>query len=1311
MHLKNHLDFAAAPDSNEGGFFRRLDWSAFWTSALLSLVVYVCTMPPSVTLEDSGELAVAGDWLGVPHPPGYPIWSMLAWGFARVFSFVTFRGQPNPAWGITLLSAVCAALSVGMTAMLITRSGYDMLEDARNADTTDPPSAEQTAQQRKFDPLICWTAGVSASLILAFSHVMWSQSTIIEVYTLNALFLMLIFLLTYRWMRTPSRRIIWLTAFVFGLGLTNYQVLLLAALPLMIVILLKDTLLFRDFLLLGLPFLVGTVILKLGAMDPGTPGFPKHPALAGADSWGPALMPLGRYAGILVLLALVVAACAVSAGCQRFYRKKLWSRRALVVGGVLFVILLWVTLHQTPPPPPDPRIPANMTPAQWESLRFVWTPYVLGLLAVTGLLIAFGATFSGGLAYALAVSAIHWTLAILLYRGVLLGLTHPTSMWFAFYTVLNFVFLGLGALMLPRGITVSVTLLLFEAGVAFYAYMPIVSDLRNPPMNWGYPRTWEGFKHAITRGQYEKIAPTDIFSRRFLLQLGHYFSDLRVQFTLLIAPFGVIPFALWRIFGKRRKIINAIHIALVLFGIAVIFVAASRLPGLSEEVWRVDKFFLLLLLLLGLTGFVGMLTNQVQEFARHVTDRERDLGERLTAGLALAGLGMLIMAAFGYGLHALWSAGSKPPDAPSLAGLAWFVGPVMAGLLIVAVAMIMNILRRETGFRVYVDSVAQKWLIATMAGFVVMSVLLIILANPSGDIQDAFIQKVKFLSSHALFALWIGYGILFGLSLFVHRGGVRRLPLYMATGIVLLLPLIPIHQNYFNKELVRVFGGAEQNGHDFGWQFGNYQLRGARAILEELEPGEEPLPNPFYPPEMTPNAIFFGGTDPGRFVPTYMIFSARVRPDVFLITQNALADNTYMSVMRDLYGDDIWIPTPDDSARSFRIYVDEVESGKRPRNADLVVRDGRVQVSGALGVMEINGILCRMIFDHNKARHDFYVEESYVIPWMYPYFTPHGLIQKLNDEKTEISPENLRDDMDFWDWYVRRLEDNPAFRRDVAARKTFSKLRSAIAGTYAARRMYPQAEHAFRQSRILYPESPEATLRMVNEVYLPFQRHKDALPLLRRFKELDPNNSRIDQFVEFVSNTSHRIDQAREILQRTEGGKKMTPPLALELAGIYADLNNPSAVSATLKPLMQIKTLDGLFFYEAAMLLHKVGKSNEAVPYLDRAIETMPNAEGAQLLSMTRVYADARKPRKMLRPLQRYLRDHASDWEAWLDLATVYLMLDNVNEAQRAIKHAIQLGGGQAVSTIRGNRNLRKIGEAVIRGEAGNADMFFPGGR
>ena len=244
-----------------------------------------------------------------------------------------------------------------------------------------------------------------------------------------------------------------------------------------------------------------------------------------------------------------------------------------------------------------------------------------------------------------------------------------------------------------------------------------------------------------------------------------------------------------------------------------------------------------------------------------------------------------------------------------------------------------------------VGEIGARWHAVVFVCFLMMSIVLIALANPHGDVQDSFIQKVKFIASHGLYALWIGYGAALA---FEAVGRRRRGAFAAACALALASPLIPIHENYFNFHLADVTSGADQNGHDFGWQFGNYQLRGAEAIAEELSRDEEPLPNPFFPPEMDPNAIFFGGTDPGRFVPTYMIYSARVRPDVYLITQNALADNTYLDTMRGLYADDIWMPSTDDNREAFSEYTDDVRSGRRPDLGGLSIdSQGRVSVNGA----------------------------------------------------------------------------------------------------------------------------------------------------------------------------------------------------------------------------------------------------------------------------------------------------------------------------------------------------------------------------
>ena len=220
-----------------GAFFRRIDWTAFWSATAISFLVYFFTLGPSVGLEDSGELATAADHLGVPHPPGYPFWTLCCWIFCRVFSWVTYMGQPTPAWAVSLFSAVAGAFAAGCTAMLICRSGSDMLDSMdkdEGRDKRDPP--EDAAQRHA---LMSFAGGLGGALLFAFSPV--------------------------EWMRQPSHKILWLTAFIFGLGLTNYQVLLMAALPLAVIIFFKDIRLFRDFVLILIPVALTAQVLQIGS--------------------------------------------------------------------------------------------------------------------------------------------------------------------------------------------------------------------------------------------------------------------------------------------------------------------------------------------------------------------------------------------------------------------------------------------------------------------------------------------------------------------------------------------------------------------------------------------------------------------------------------------------------------------------------------------------------------------------------------------------------------------------------------------------------------------------------------------------------------------------------------------------------------------------------------------------------------------------------------------------------------------------------------------------------------------------------------
>ena len=1353
-------------ETKPGAFFRRIDWTAFWSATLITFLVYFFTLGPSVGLEDSGELATAADHLGVPHPPGYPFWSLCCWIFCRLFGWVTYMGQPTPAWAVSLFSAVAGAFAAGFTAMLICRSGSDMLDsmvdgvkgetDDGDVDNTqsdsDSPFTLPTVSMhnspftRERNALMALAGGLGGSLVFAFSPVEWSQSTIVEIYSLNALFLMAVFLLSYRWMRKPSDKILWLTAFVFGLGLTNYQVLLLAAVPLAIMIALRNIRLFRDFALILIPVGLTAKVLQIGSLMKASNVMSgdvinKFKPLASVSAcpnevvlWigcallivAPAVGAIMRakgsqatlkamlatgFAGVgmLLLAATVFAGAAAwpNAGMDSNTVAPLIEPRLYAIIGAFLAATVVCALGAVFSPTDSSDgslakkwlaaaggcaviailIAANIKAAGadgYAGVPFAWGKPIMMLLVGLAVLVGLSLTTPRGLAFAIPVTAVQLTVFILLKKGAMNGLTHPASWWFAWPCVWNFVLLGLAAVTLPCGRSIAPALFFAELGVSFYIYMPIVSDLRNPPMNWGYPRTWEGFKHAIMRGQYEAIKMPDFFSKSgfelFMKQLGFYFQDLRMQFTLVAAVLALLPFTLWKLVIPKKKVLGAectktfsaawIATGLYVIVAALVVVFSEMFENITdgEVPLRLDKLLLLALAILAFAGLVAILVRQVLVVIGMIRGGKAVLGaECLVPGAELK------------------CQDSRESNAPSTTHHA-----------------------PSTRFslRFLADDVSQQWLIAVGACFGLMSLFLVALAGVKGDIQDGFIQKVKFISSHGMFSLWIGYGLIVGLvvtnrllaRLMPDRAKLRHHLFGVTCVLATLVAAIPVYENYTNDKLVFAMGSAEQNGHTFGWQFGNYQLRGANAIREELSDDEEPLPNPMWPEEMEPHAIFFGGTDPGRFVPTYMIYSAMVRPDVYLITQNALADDTYMSVERDLYGDEIWIPSKEDSAESFNIYVSEVQSGKRQANADLKIENGRVQVTGALGVMEINGVLTKMMFDHERLRHAFYVEESYVIRWMYPYLTPHGLIMKINPETNALNGEIVRNDMEFWDWYQRRLLRDPAFRRDFPAQKSFSKLRAAIAGLYANRGQTTVADQAFREAVLLYPASPEATFRYAQEVLMPMRKWTAINDLLDYTDRVDPNNSRTSQMRDYVKKLQTVTENITRLQAKAaQGGMSLQENL--ELAQNYMSVGYSGAAAGAIRKLLarpDANSFDPL--YVSATILAQCGQRGDAANAMKRALAIAPsNLDPRFRREMAAVLAEGGLMAESESCLEAYLNAQPKDADAWLQLAIVKDALGKTYDAQNAIYQAYQADKGIFNQRLQSSEQLQKIAAPLFR--------------
>ena len=175
-------------------------------ASVVAFLVYVRTMAPSVSFIDSGELAAVATILGIAHPTGYPLFTLIG----RVWIMLPLPGQEIDR--LNLMAAVMAAAGiyvfVRLTGLVLGR-----LSDRDGEATNGLRGA---------------VAG-AAGLVLAFSETYWSVAVSIEVYALHVLFLALVL---YSFLRAieMSRMAWWyMFAFLLGLSFSNHMTTILLA--------------------------------------------------------------------------------------------------------------------------------------------------------------------------------------------------------------------------------------------------------------------------------------------------------------------------------------------------------------------------------------------------------------------------------------------------------------------------------------------------------------------------------------------------------------------------------------------------------------------------------------------------------------------------------------------------------------------------------------------------------------------------------------------------------------------------------------------------------------------------------------------------------------------------------------------------------------------------------------------------------------------------------------------------------------------------------------------------------------------------
>jgi tetratricopeptide (TPR) repeat protein len=634
--------------------------------------------------------------------------------------------------------------------------------------------------------------------------------------------------------------------------------------------------------------------------------------------------------------------------------------------------------------------------------------------------------------------------------------------------------------------------------------------------------------------------------------------------------------------------------------------------------------------------------------------------------------------------------------------------------------------------------------------------------------------------------LLLGLSLVFLASLLLGR---EKPHLGLALAVFAIMPLHSVMSHWSDNE---------QRGHLFGYWFGHDMFTPPFVDAEgkfsydakkRAEAMKDPAKAKLTYPEMTRDAILYGGTDPGRFCPTYIIFCesfipARCKPldpvfdrrDVYIITQNALADGTYLEYIRSHYNKseqvkydtpffqeifrpgkeradnyrtntlarlansvldrpflslgekiekrrraegvyppkEMYIATPQDSQRCFQEYMEDAQrrmamNQLRP-GEDVRVNNGRLQVSGQVAVMAINGLLTKVMFDKNPT-NEFFVEESFPLEWMFPHLTPFGVIMKINRQPMKELPEEVMErDHAFWAKYSERLIGNwitydtpvkeivdfvekvylrrdfsgfkgdPKFVRDDQAQKAFSKLRSSIGGIYAWRlgqasmsptpaeylpksaavqqRLMKEADFTFKQAFAFCPYSPEAVFRYM-QVLLSANRLEDAILIVQTALKLDPYNDQLARTLkqlEGFRGNAGKISEAHANIEKLQAEWRKNPTqfqTGLNLAGALFSVGQNAAGEAVLNEIL-----------------------------------TSPAATSEAILAVAQYYAQAKNYLKLEEVLARLTEITPSSPEAWYDLAALRASLGKTPEALASLKRSLELGAARAKTNAQA-RNLK----------------------
>lgn len=207
------------------------DWLQASLVAVALCALYAATASRGVITEDDSLFVLSSYFLGIEHPPGYPLFTLMGYLFSHLpLATVAYR--------VHLVSVLFGGLTCGLAWLCAKRLTGSSV------------------------------AAYLAAFALGASPVFWSQALIADVYTFNTFFLVVIMLLGLR--ICPARgplptveeqgRLLGWMAFLFGLSLSNHWPLMLLVAPAFLVLLWPVRILILRKLWLLLPLVLAGLL-------------------------------------------------------------------------------------------------------------------------------------------------------------------------------------------------------------------------------------------------------------------------------------------------------------------------------------------------------------------------------------------------------------------------------------------------------------------------------------------------------------------------------------------------------------------------------------------------------------------------------------------------------------------------------------------------------------------------------------------------------------------------------------------------------------------------------------------------------------------------------------------------------------------------------------------------------------------------------------------------------------------------------------------------------------------------------------------